>query len=107
MTQPDARYAGHHEYQTRYGEILDYMLEPFSMRLSEEKCYYHPDFFVVYRDRFEIHEVKAFDRRAGRPLVKDDALVKLKVASTVFSWWGFRMVWYDPKIGGWDSRELK
>lgn len=110
MNKTEAKYGRHLEELKQSGEVLDYRFEPFSMRLAEEKCFYHPDFFVVYPDRFEVHEVKAFDRKMGKPLMKDDALVKVKIASTVFPWWEIRIVWWNPTLGvggEWEYRTFK
>ena len=65
---------------------------------------------MVYEDRFEIHEVKAYDRSTGKPLMKDDALVKVKIASTVYPWWEMRIVYWNPTLGDvgeWEYRTFK
>jgi hypothetical protein len=110
MNKTEAKYGRYLDTLLNDGKILDFRYEPFSIRLAEEKCFYHPDFFVVYEDRFEIHEVKAYDRSTGKPLCKDDALVKVKVASTVYPWWEIRMVWWNPTLGTegeWEYRTFK
>ena len=107
MNKTEAKYAEHLELLKSNGQIVRWDFEPFGLRLSEEKCFYHPDFFVTYQDRFEVHEVKAFNKKAGAPLLKDDALVKIKVASTQFSYWVFKIVWFDTQKGLWDARNLK
>ena len=107
MNKTEARYAEHLELLKSNGQIINWQFEPFGLRLSTEKCFYHPDFFVTYNDVFEVHEVKAFNRKAKAPLVKDDSLVKIKVASTVFQYWVFKIVWFDVDKGLWDARTLK
>ena len=107
MNKTEAKYAEHLEHLKTSGQIISYAFEPFGLRLAEEKCYYHPDFMVVYEDRFEIHEVKAFNKKAGAPLIKDDALVKIKVASTQFGYWPFKICWFDSNEGMWDYKTLK
>ena len=107
MNKTEQKYAAHlyDLYESR--GIVRYDFEPFGLRLAEEKCYYHPDFLVTYPDRFEIHEVKAFDRSRKRPRVEDDAMVKFKVASALFDFWVFRMVWFDTDKKEWDSKVYK
>ena len=107
MNKTEPRYAEHLELLKTSGQILSYAFEPFGLRLAEEKCYYHPDFLVVYEDRFEVHEVKAFNRKAGAPLIKDDAHVKIKVASTNFGFWTFKICWFDSNEGMWDYKTVK
>jgi hypothetical protein len=51
---------------------------------------------VVYVDRFEIHETKGF--------LRDDANVKIKVAAAQFTWFKFKMIFWD-KREGWKVRE--
>ena len=107
MNKVETRYAEYLETLKATKQIVGYKFEPFGLRLAEEKCYYHPDFLVVYEDRFEIHEVKAFNKKAGAPLVKDDALVKVKVASANFGFWAFKICWFDTNEGMWDYKTLK
>jgi len=72
------------------GEIIDYRFEPFNVRLGDN-CYYRIDYFVVFQDRFEVHEVKGgkFIKKTGKiaPYCTDDALVKIKTAATLYPWW--------------------
>ena len=107
MNKTEQRYANHlySLYESR--NIVRYDFEPFGLRLSEAKCYYPPDFLVTYQDKFEIHEVKGFDRKTKRPRVEDDAAVKFKVAAAFYDFWNFRMVWYDTEKKMWDSKVFK
>ena len=107
MNKTEQKYACHLEGQRVAGLIVDWQFEPFGLRLSENKCFYHPDFFVIREDKFLVHEVKAFNKKAGKPLVKDDSLVKIKVAASEFYYWEFSIVWWDTVQGKWDSRLLK
>ena len=78
------RSTGMNKTETRYSEYLrilcmqrkieSWKFEPMGLKLAVEKCFYYPDFFVVYKDHFEFHEVKAYDKKKDAPLVKDDAL---------------------------------
>mgnify|MGYP003628927246 CR=1 FL=1 len=80
MNKLEARYAQKLDLMKKAGEILDWEYEPMGLRLGA-KCFYHPDFFVVYEDHFEIHETKGF--------MREDALVKLKASASKFHWFEF------------------
>lgn len=88
MNKTEAKYADLLERRKRNGEIIDYKFEPFRLILADNTTYC-PDFLVVLEDRFEIHEVKGFWR--------DDARVKIKVASRQFPWFLFIAVQYKQK----------
>ena len=106
MNKTETKYASHLYDLFSKGEIVRYDFEPFGLRLAEEKCYYHPDFLVTYPDRFEIHEVKGFNRKLGKPIIMDDAMVKFKVAASYFDFWVFKIVWVTPdKV--WCSKTYK
>lgn len=90
------------------GLILDFAYEPFRLILAD-KTTYAPDFFVVYPDHFEVHEVKAGtkDKRDGKwtgkyiPFCRgDESLVKLKVCARLFPWWKFQLYWYYKNTFG-------
>lgn len=101
MNQLEARYALHLEGLKRSSEILDYLFEPFKLRLAD-KTYYSPDFMVVAKDlELEVHEVKGTSK--GKPFYEDDAIVKLKVVAEQFPF-KFKMVWIDKS--GWQIREM-
>ena len=77
-------------------EIVDYRYEPMGLRLGF-KTFYKPDFLVIKKDRFEIHECKGF--------MRDDANVKLKVAAQAFPWFKFFLVRRAGK--SWDIKEVQ
>lgn len=98
MNKLEKRYAGVLQLQKLAGEIIDYIFKPIGLNLAPGlKCYYYPDFFVVYPDRFECHETKGFCR--------DDALVKIKVAAKLFPWFRFKMIFWTKKQ--WIIKEFK
>lgn len=88
-------------------EIIDYKFEPFNVRLGEN-CYYRFDYFVVFPNRFEVHEIKGGKRikKTGeiRPYCTDDAMVKIKSAATIYPWWKwiikyeYNRCWYTMEI---------
>lgn len=88
MNKTELAYAQNLELMKRAGEIVDYRFEPFGLRLGV-KTFYHPDFLVVLKDCFEIHEVKGFWR--------EDARAKIKIAAYLFPWFKFRAVQWKKK----------
>ncbi len=106
-------YANHLELRLRAGEILQFLFEPIKVRLAD-KTFYEPDFLVVKNDlTIEIHEVKGTMRvkemkhghltSRAKPLVEDDAAVKIKVAAETIPF-VFKMVWRDA-TGNWREDE--
>jgi len=82
------------------GEVLEYWFERFTFKLADD-CRYTPDFVVMLADAtLEIREVK------GR--WEDDALVKIKVASEMFSIFTFIAIQRLTKKegGGWKIRDF-
>lgn len=71
------------------GKIIDWRAHPVKLELAGFKCAYTPDFFVVHPDYFEVIEVKGF--------LRDDALVKFKVAAERYWWWTWRMVAWEKR----------
>ena len=96
MNKLEARYAQYLEALKFGGEIRDFRFEPFRLKLAD-RCTYCPDFFVVTKDGgFEVHECKGF--------MRDDAAVKLKVASENFPWWQFKLIKWVK--GQWEVKTL-
>ncbi len=83
MNRTEAQYGDFLEMQKMSGQVLDYRFEGLKLRLAD-KTFYTPDFFVIYPDRFEFHEVKG-------GFIRDDANVKLKVAAAMYPWMKFKM----------------
>ncbi|MBT9175690.1 MAG: hypothetical protein DDT22_01374 [candidate division WS2 bacterium] len=97
MNRVEARYCQQLELLKRAGEIVDYRFEPFGLKLAD-KTYYHPDFLVVHKDRFEIIEIKGF--------MRDDANVKIKVAAKEFPWFDFKLVHWNSKTKKFEERVI-
>ena len=97
MNRTEARYAQLLDLRKMAGEIIGYVYEPMGLKLAD-KTYYHPDFMVIFRDRFEFHEVKGFWR--------DDARVKIKIAAERFPWFGFVVVQKMKSSDGWDIEKI-
>ena len=92
MNRNEESSSNHLESLKMRENILDWKYEPFGLRLAEQKCYYHPDFFVSYPTHFEVHEVKPYQKKKDTFYAKDDAMVKGKVASGLFYFWRFFLV---------------
>jgi hypothetical protein len=88
MNKTEAAYAQQLELMKRAGKIVDYYFESFKL-IFAKKTSYLPDFLVVYKDRFEFHEVKGFWR--------DDARVKIKVAAKMFPYFKFKAIQLKKK----------
>lgn len=89
MNKTEFRYAQNLELLKRAGVIMDYRFDVLNFRLAE-KTFYKPDFIVVTKDEFQIHEVKGF--------WQDDALVKFKVAADMYPWFRWKAVqWIKGK----------
>ena len=81
MNKLETRYAYYLELFKIAHEILDYKYEAIKFRLAK-KTWYTPDFLVVKKDRFEIHEVKGFWEPHAR--------VKIKVVAEMYPYFLFK-----------------
>jgi hypothetical protein len=70
------------------GEVIEYKFEALTLKLAQDTRY-TPDFYVINsKGEIEFHEVKGH--------LRDDALVKIKVAAEMFPFI-FRMFIYKGK----------
>lgn len=106
MNKGEARYADVLTVAKARGEIADFWFEPFSLRISAtdagQPARYTPDFLVLMPDgQTFVDDVKT---ASGH----DDpaALVRIKVAASLFSLWTFRIVRPAGKSGGFDIVEI-
>lgn len=77
-------------------DVDAWLYESVTLKLGPD-CRYTPDFFVVTTaGRFELHEVKGFRR--------EDAMVKLRVAAGMFTWFRFFLV--EKRQGQWTRKEI-
>ena len=84
MNKLEMRYSQYLDVLKFTGDIKDWRFESVKLRLADH-CVYIPDFLIVLHDgRCELHECKGF--------MRDDALVKLKVAADQFPWWQFKII---------------
>ena len=96
MNGTEQKYAELLEHMKLAGDILDYKFEAVKFRLAKA-TYYTPDFMVIFPNHIEFHEVKGFWR--------DDARVKIKVASGMFPEFGFMAVQLKKKQ--WEYEEFE
>lgn len=106
MNQQETKYADYLRSKVHGGEIVDFKYEPFGIRLANHRCHYHPDFMVVYPDRFAIHEVKAYSKKTKKPRWEDDAIVKFKVAASQYTFWEFKIVYFNTDTKQWEHIEF-
>ena len=93
MNRTEQAYAMMLEAMKRSGEIVDYRYESVTFKLAKDTRY-TPDFYVIFSDRIELHEVKG-------GLVRDDARVKFKVAAETFPEYGWKWCQFKNKKTGW------
>lgn len=88
------------EAMRRSGEIIAYWFEQVTLKLADDTRY-TPDFLVLYADgALVFEETKGF--------WEDDALVKIKVAASIFPFPFVGMRRLPKKAGGgWERREFK
>ena len=106
MNNLETKYSEHLKAKLHAGTIIDYKYEPFGIRLALHRCHYHPDFLVVYPDRFAIHEVKAYSKKTKKPRWEDDAIVKFKVAANLYPFWEFKIVYFNTDTKQWEHIEF-
>lgn len=95
MNKTEANYAQILELEKRAGNIITWYFEALKFRLADG-CFYLPDFLVVYKDRYELHEVKGFFRTTAK--------VKLKVASELYPYFKWKVVRLIK--GNWQVEEV-
>ena len=81
MNRTEREYSFILESRKRAGEIVDYRFEAITLKLANNTRY-TPDFYVLFEDRIELHEVKG-------GFWRDDARVKIKVAAAMFPEFAF------------------
>lgn len=92
----EAAYSGYLQGLLLAGDIQSWSYEPIRLHLAV-KTTLTPDFLVITKEgRLELHEVKGWAR--------EDAMVKLKMAARLYSYWTFVLV--KRVRGVWDIREM-
>lgn len=97
MNKTESAYSNVLQARKMAGEITWWAFEPINIRLAPN-CYYRVDFLVMLASgQVECHEVK------GGAGFKDDALVKIKVASTILP---FQFIAMQLVNGQWIRRDF-
>ena len=86
MNGLERAYAQRLEFMRSAGELIAWKFEPFRIK-TPGGTYYKVDFFLVYEDRFEIHETKGFWRSRDR--------VRFREAAAVLPWFEFLGVTWE------------
>lgn len=106
MNKTESRYAQHLESRKIAGEILTWMFEGITLRLSETATL-TMDFAVMLKDgTVELIDVKGAKKTPGGksiPWVEPDAAIKLKWAAEA-SWFTIKVTWYDKAVRQWCER---
>lgn len=111
MNKTETRYALHLEAFRAAGEVVWYAFEPMKFRLADN-THWTPDFGVQFANRSACgYSVPSFltfvdvkgTRKNGKPLVEDDAQVKIKVAAKLFPMFQFIQAWWLN--GRWEEKE--
>jgi hypothetical protein len=82
---------------------VELAFEPVTLKLGND-CRYTPDFGFPSTGPTRFYEVKAGNRKTGKPRVEDDALVKIKVAAKMFPAYLFILTW--EVNGQWQEKEI-
>jgi len=83
MNKLELEYSQHLERMKKAGHIIDWRFNSLRFKLGSG-AWYKPDFFVIYKDRFELHETKGFMREAAN--------VRLKVAAELYPWFNWVVI---------------
>ena len=97
MNSLETEYSYLLDLQKCNNEILDWRFEGIRFKLGDG-AYYKPDFLIVKKDRFEIHETKGHWREAAK--------VRIKTAATLYPWFKFVAVYQNKKPKRWVFEEF-
>lgn len=97
MNKTEQAYALILESKKQAGEIRGYKFEAITFKLAPDTRY-TPDFYVLYHDHAEFHEVKG-------GFVRDDAKVKFKIAVEMFQEYGWKWCQLKSKKDGWQIKD--
>jgi len=93
MNKTEKRYADLLALAVRAGEIERWNFERLKVRLADN-TFFTPDFYVVYNDHIEIHEIKG-------GYIHEDAIVKFKMAAELFPEFKWKMIQQKTKLSPW------
>lgn len=98
MNRTELAYARMLECRKQAGEIVRYEFEGLSLKLADG-AKYTPDFYVLFKDHVELHEIKG-------GLVREAALVRFKVAVERYPEFGWSWCQFKNKKEGWSIKEF-
>lgn len=103
MNKTEKKYADHLDLLKINGEVLWWKFECVTLKLGDDTRL-TADFCVMLADgEIVLDDTKAFAKNQGKPLVTDDAAVKLRIASSEFPF-RVRIVYHDGT--GWQYKEI-
>ena len=91
------QYAAWLEQEQREGTINVWWYEPIKLRLAT-KCFYTPDFLV----QLPSNDMEFRETKGG--FIRDDSIVKIKVAARLYRCFRFKMVQFNK--GEWIEKEI-
>jgi hypothetical protein len=103
MNKTEARYSLYLEALRQAKEIQWFRFQPIKLRLADN-TFWTPDFFSLTKTgNYLVVDVKG-TMKGNKPLVKDDARVKIKIAARDFPMWTFQQAWYTKS--GWQHKNF-
>jgi hypothetical protein len=103
MNKTELYYASYLDGQKVAGKVHEWMFEGIKLRLAD-LTYLTIDFVVIMADgSIELHDTKAWWKKAGKVGITEDASVKMKVAAEQFPWLTIKCVW--ERDGRWHYKE--
>lgn len=93
MNKTERRWAQVLDGYMAVGMVKEYHYERFKLKIGK-RCWYTPDFLVVFENRIEIHEVKGFWR--------DDARVKVKACRDLYPFYRWIAISWNSKGKKWE-----
>lgn len=101
MNRTETEFSEQIEARKQIGEVAWWAYEAVTLKLGHD-CRYTPDFCIVnVQGWIEFVEVKG-------PFVRDDSMVKLRVAARTFPWARFKLAQKSSKKdgGGWTVKDI-
>ena len=91
----ERQYAIHLEQLRHLKQIQDWQYENIGFRIGED-CFHYPDFFITFRDHFEIHDIKGHKRQ--------NWVTKVKACKERYPF--FRWAYVKKEKGNWVVRYI-
>lgn len=107
MNKGEAAFGRHLQWRKENGEVLWYAFEPIRLKLGD-RCHFSPDFAAIELRpehggwRLCFYDCKG--KKGDSYYAKEDAVIKIKTAATIYRCFTFAIVW--PDKGTWLKREF-